>query len=107
MVHDHQEADQKLTETLKQANLPGPVYGMMERQQDVFNQLFATVEPQFDSRYLQDQLKGHEDTVALLEGYSQHGDNDPLKQLASTLLPTVKEHLQMAEQLRSSVTARR
>ena len=70
MVHDHQDADQKLSDTLKQANLPGPVYGMTEKQQDVFNELVATVEPQFDSRYVQDQIKGHKDTVALLEGYS-------------------------------------
>lgn len=107
MVEDHQAADQKLMDTLKQANLPGPEYGMTAEQQDVFNQLFATTEPQFDGRYVQDQIKGHEDAVALLETYAQKGDNDALKQLASTLLPTIKEHLQMAGRLRSSVTARR
>ncbi len=107
MVEDHQAADQKLMETLKQANLPGPTYGMTAEKEDVFHQLFATTEPLFDSQYVQDQIRGHQEAAALLETYSQKGDNDALKKLASTLLPTIEEHLRLAEGLRAGVTARR
>jgi putative membrane protein len=107
MVHDHEEADQKLKETLKQANLPEPKYGMNAHQQDLVNRLTVEQGPAFDRKYVEDQIKGHEEAVSLLETYSQGGDNEALRKLASALLPTIKEHLQMAEGLRSSATARR
>ena len=107
MIDDHTAADQKLAETLKQANLPGPKYGMDEENMDRFNQLTVLHGAAFDSAYIRDQIQGHENAVELLEAYSKGGDNDALKQLASSLLPTIKEHLQMADGLRSSVTAKR
>ena len=107
MIHDHTEADQKLTETLKQANLPEPKYGMNEEARDKFNQLTVLHGAAFDRGYVRDQIQGHENAVELLEAFSKHGDNDSLRQLASTLLPTIKEHLRLAEDLRPSLTARR
>ena len=72
------------------------------------SQLAVLTGTTFDRDYVRDQIQGHEKAVALLEAYSKEGgDNDALKQLASTLLPTINEHLQMAKALRSSVTARR
>ena len=73
----------------------------------MFNQLIVLQGAAFDRAFVRDQIKAHEQAVELLEGYSKRGDNNALKQLASTLLPTIKEHLQLAEGLRSSVTARR
>ena len=107
MIDDHTAADQKLTETLKQANVPAPKYGMDEEGRDIFNQLTVLHGAAFDRAYVRDQIQGHEKAVELLEAFSKRGDNDALKQLASTLLPTIKEHLQLAEGLRSSATARR
>jgi putative membrane protein len=92
---------------LKQANLPEPKYGMDEETRGLVSQLAVLTGTTFDRDYVRDQIQGHEKAVALLEAYSKGGDNDALKQLASTLLPTINEHLQMAKALRSSVTARR
>ncbi len=39
MIDDHTAADEKLMETLKQANLPEPEYAMMEEQLDLLNGL--------------------------------------------------------------------
>jgi putative membrane protein len=107
MIDDHKAADQKLFETLKQANLPDPQYSMIEEQKDLLLTLTALEGLTFDRKYVQDQIQAHNETINLLTSYSQRGDNSELKQLASTLLPTIKEHLQMAEGLRPSVTARR
>ena len=103
MIDDHTAADQKLTETLKQANLPGPKYGMDQDSRGLVKQLAVFRGAAFDRAYVRDQIQGHEKAVELLAAYSKSGDNDALKQLASTLLPTIKEHLQMAEGLRSNV----
>jgi putative membrane protein len=107
MIDDHKAADKKLTATLKQANLPEPKYGMDEQTRGLVSQLAVLTGTTFDRDYVRDQIQGHEKAVALLESYSKDGDNDALKQLASTLLPMIKEHLAMAKALRSSVTARR
>ncbi len=107
MIHDHTEANQKLKETLKQANLPEPKYGMNAHQQDLVNYLVAENGQEFDRTYVEDQIKGHKQAVSLLETYAQGGDNEALRKLASNLLPTIKEHLRLAEGLRGSVTARR
>jgi putative membrane protein len=107
MIDDHKAADQKLTETLKQANLPEPQYSMIEEQKELLMNLTALDGVAFDRQYVQDQIQTHKGAINLLTAYSQRGDNNELKQLASTLLPTIKEHLQMAEGLRPNVTARR
>ena len=103
MIDDHTAADKKLAETLKQANLPQPKYGMDEDKRGLVEQLAVFQGAAFDRAYVRDQIQGHQKAIELLEAYSKSGDNDALKQLASTLLPTIKEHLQMAEALRSHV----
>jgi hypothetical protein len=46
--------------------------------------------------------------MELLEIYGKRGDNADLKQLAETLLPTIKEHYELAQNLtRGGATARR
>jgi putative membrane protein len=107
MIDDHTAADQKLMDTLKQAKLPTPEYAMDTEGRDLINQLTVLQGSAFDRAYVRDQIQGHKQAVELLEAYSKQGDNDALKQLASTLLPTIKDHLKMAEGLGSSVTAKR
>jgi putative membrane protein len=108
MIDDHKAADQKLDETLKQANLPEREYEISEHHMDQFNQLKVVNGARFDRQYIQDQIQGHKEVAELLEFFSQRGDNAALKQLASTLLPTIQEHMKMAEELRGGgATARR
>jgi putative membrane protein len=107
MIDDHTAADQKLSETMKQANLPEPKYGMLEKTRDLLKKLTVLHGANFDRAYVREQIQGHKGVLELLEVYSKQGRNDAVRQLASTLLPTIKEHLQMAEGLRSSATARR
>jgi putative membrane protein len=108
MIDDHRAADQKLTDTLKQANLPEPEYTMLEEQSELMQNLELAHGASFDRRYIQDQIQGHREAIQLLEGYQKRGDNDSLKQLASSLLPTIEEHYRMAQNLGSSgATARR
>ena len=107
MIDDHKAADEKLTETLKQANLAQPEYAMLQDQRDLLMTLTALEGAAFDRKYVEDQIQAHKEAINLLDTYSKRGDNAALKQLASTLLPTIKEHLQLAEGLSPKVTARR
>jgi putative membrane protein len=46
----------------------------------------------FDKLYVQLQTQAHYDAVGLFAGYSQNGTAGPLKDFATTTLPTLKMH---------------
>ena len=54
----------------------------------------------FSSDFVSVQVSGHKDAVSLFERYAKGGDNAQLKDWAAKTLPTLKHHLQMAEDLR-------
>jgi hypothetical protein len=51
------------------------------------------------SRYDSDQQSGHKDAVSLFERYAKGGDNSKLKDWADKTLPTLRHHLDMANDL--------
>jgi putative membrane protein len=53
----------------------------------------------FASVYDPMQVSAHKDAVSLFERYSKGGDNPQLKDWAGKTLPTLRHHLEMAEQL--------
>jgi putative membrane protein len=58
----------------------------------------------FSSRYDSDQLSGHKDAVSLFERYAKAGDNPKLKDWADKTLPTLRHHLEMAQDLTAGRT---
>ena len=57
MIDDHTAADKKLAETLKQANLPQPKYGMDEDKRGLVEQLAVFQGAAFDRAYVRDQFR--------------------------------------------------
>jgi putative membrane protein len=53
----------------------------------------------FENQFKAAQIDGHKAAVKLFEDYSKSGDNADLKQFAEKTLPTLKEHLQHAQNL--------
>jgi putative membrane protein len=53
----------------------------------------------FTRQYVKDQVSGHKDAVSLFQRYSSGGDNAGLKEWATSTLPTLQTHLQMAQDL--------
>jgi putative membrane protein len=53
----------------------------------------------FTKQYRSDQVEAHKDAVSLFERYADGGDNPALKEWAGKTLPTLRRHLEMAEQL--------
>ena len=58
----------------------------------------------FSSRYDSDQVSGHKDAVSLFERYAKGGENSKLKEWADKTLPTLRHHLDMANELSASKT---
>jgi putative membrane protein len=58
---------------------------------------------QFNQLYAQEMVREHQNAVDRIANYAQQGDNPQLKQYASQLLPTERQHLQEAQQLQRQV----
>lgn len=69
------------------------------------NSLNSKSNADFDKTYIADQVKGHEDAIALLEDYAKNGDNAKLKAFAAKILPTVRAHLAKAQALQQATGA--
>ena len=55
---------------------------------------------QFDTAYIQHMgVQGHQDAMQLFQKEAQEGQNAKLKQAAQKALPTIQEHLKMAQDL--------
>ncbi len=99
MIDDHSSAAVSLEAATRGTNLrPAPrdtgTNGMGRRGLAI---LEADSGPQMDSDYMRMQVPMHRRALGLLQWESQNGQNAGLKTLATTLAPTVQQHLQIAQ----------
>ncbi len=100
MIDDHSTAAVKLEAATRGTNLrpaphddgtpPGGGVRSLARLQ-------ADAEPQLDADYMRMQVPAHRRALGLLQWESQNGTNAGLKALATSLIPTVQQHLQIAQ----------
>jgi putative membrane protein len=100
MVDDHGKANEELQRVASQKNIqmPSDLDAKSKSEYDRLSKLSGLA---FDRAYMDDMLKDHRTDVAEFEKATRSSDPD-VKQFASQTLPTLKEHLQMAEQIASS-----
>lgn len=96
MNEDHQMSSSELSLTIKphidQTPLPSKLDTAHQLQLDTLATLQADA---FNKQYFKDQIKAHEDAVALFERYISGGKDAALLAFAQKTLPTLKEHLNM------------
>jgi len=100
MVKDHTKTSNELkgmvTSGAVKASLPN---GLDSKAQGKLDALKQEKDNTFASSYADMQVSAHKDAVSLFERYAKGGDNTELKNWANTTLPTLKHHLEMAQQL--------
>lgn len=102
MVTDHTKAGQDLAAAAKAANIGFPLK-IFSDQQATLNQLAQIRGSDFDRLYMKKMVADHKEDVALFERASKEAKNDKIKSYASKTLPTLKEHLKMAQQINAKV----
>ena len=100
MIADHTEANAKLKEVARNLELDVPE-SLDDEHQQTLDALEAKQGQEFMQTYVTDQVKGHEDTVQKFQTYIKEGGDEELVNFASTTLPTLQEHLDMAKQLQA------
>lgn len=54
---------------------------------------------EFDEAYIDGQIDAHQDALAMVRDYAEHGDNAALKTTAGELAPVIQKHLDHAKSL--------
>lgn len=97
---DHQRSTEQLTAAAGQAQPPLTVTPALDAaQQTEMEVLRSATGPAFDQEYLRQQIVAHEAALAMAERYAQSGDNEALRQHASAVAATVRQHLERARAL--------
>jgi putative membrane protein len=100
MVTDHTKASEELKAAAQKAQVSVPSE-MSEKHVSQLQQLEAAPDAEFDTAYIAAQQAGHKEALALMQGYAQNGDSEPLKAHASKTAPIIQQHLEHAQKLTS------
>jgi len=97
---DHTQAGEKLSAAVPTAapNVEVPTT-LDQRRQGLIDNLNAASPGDFDKVYLEQQVAAHNETLTLLNGFSDNADAPALATLARELIPTVTQHRDRAKQL--------
>jgi putative membrane protein len=102
MIHDHERASAQLKRIVRADHINAQVPTQLDDQhQKMLQQLRGESGQTFEKDYDKMQLQGHQKAVSLFQNYAQNGDNRALKRWAQRTLPTLQDHLSMAQKLPS------
>jgi putative membrane protein len=106
MVQDHGQANEKLMTIAEQKGIQLP-QELPEDAQQKYEELQQLSDAAFDQAYVDEMVKDHEEDVELFEQQAQSGEDADLRAFAEETLPTLREHLELAKEVQSQVTAAR
>jgi uncharacterized protein DUF4142 len=102
MVKDHTEALNQLQQLAQSKNITLPD-GLPSDAQDLQQKLSSDRGKQLDSDYMSGMVEDHQKDVQEFQDAAQNLKDPDLKQWASKTLPTLQQHLQMAQAVDSKI----
>jgi putative membrane protein len=98
MIDDHSEANENLKQvaTRQGLHLPEKLSAKDEMTKEHLAKLSGA---QFDHAYMSEMVKDHEQDLAAFKRESTSGMDQAVKAFATQTLPTLEEHLRLAEQI--------
>ena len=100
MIDDHSKANDALKQAASQEGLNVPS-AIDEKHKTTMARLDKLSGAQFDAAYSKEMVKDHKEDVKLFEKQASAGSS-AVQKFAAQTLPTLKNHLQMAEALGAS-----
>ncbi|WAC58854.1 DUF4142 domain-containing protein [Brevundimonas sp. SL130] len=100
ILEDHTAAGEKLLSTASTA-APDVVLptALDQRRKGMIDNLNAAAPDDFDRVYLDQQMAAHNETLTLLNGFSDNSDAPVLATLAQEMIPTITKHRDRAQVL--------
>jgi len=103
MVDDHTKANDQLKSICSAENMTPPT-DIGAKDQATYDKLSKLSGATFDKAYMKDMVKDHEMDIKEFQKEANSGKDPQLKQFASTTLPILQSHLQMAKGTESKVS---
>ena len=96
MVDDHTKADQQLKQlaSTKGVTLPADLDKSSQREYDKLSKLSGA---QFDREYMDHMVSDHKKDISEFKSEAKKAQDADVKQFASSTLPTLEEHLNLAQ----------
>jgi putative membrane protein len=104
MVDDHGKANDKLTAVAKDLKLTLPS-ALDQKHKDTVDRLSKLSGDQFDREYIAEMVKDHQEDATQFQKEISAGKNAQLKTFATETLPTIQQHLKMAQDIQSKLGA--
>ena len=100
---DHKNAYQKLSSVASGVKVPDAIDASHRKIIDELERLSGA---EFDNRFKQVMIADHQKTIEMFERAANQLTDTNLKNYASQMLPSLREHLQEAQNLRTDETSR-
>jgi len=101
MVTDHTKANDQLKQVAQHENVALPTSPSAHDQAE-YNKMSKLHGDAFDKAYSKMMVADHKKDIAEFKQEASAGDDPQVKNFASQTLPTLQEHLQLAEQMKSA-----
>lgn len=100
MVTEHTAMTNEMKPLITAAGQTAPT-GLDERRKGLIDNLNAVSAADFDKTYLAQQEAAHSETLTLMQGYADNGDDAGLKAAAAKAVPKVQAHLDKVKSLQA------
>ena len=104
MVSDHTAMMTQMKPLIAAAQKTPPT-DLDQRRKGFLDNLRAAGPADFDKVYIDQQVAAHEETLTLLKGYADNGDDAGLKAAAAKAIPEVQAHLDRAKAIQAKLGA--
>jgi len=102
MITDHTKANKELIDLANKVKFT--VAPRMDAEhQTLATRLAGLTGSDFDRTYMAGQVRDHEMAVTLFQDEAKNGTNDDLKKWAGKTLPTLRDHLKMAQDIQGKL----
>jgi putative membrane protein len=96
MVDDHSKANEELKGVVSTKGITAPAT-MNAKQKATMDRLEKLNGSEFDRAYMEDMVKDHQEDVAEFQREANSGTDADVKNFAAKTLPTLQQHLKMAQ----------
>lgn len=102
MIDDHSRVNNELKSIAAEENVPVPATLKSENRDEV-DKLSKLNGSDFDKEYIDMMVKDHEKDIKDFEDMAQNAQNSNLKAFAQKTLPTLRQHLKMAQDIQKNL----
>ncbi len=104
MIDDHTSANQELAKLADQKKLQDKMSEHADAKSQANSlKLKVMSGKSFDKAYIKSQVDAHQETIKIFRQEAEQGQDSDLKAFAKKMLPTLEEHLKMANDLNNKL----